>query len=246
MTVHLIEFHRRVIRGRPIKSPPTPLFPGPKKRRPSLMTTGTNEKSRHGKRRGFGGTIQRAATTNGLMERAREAKLKPAEGSQFGIRENKEGRVREMGFLGQKMAAMVVAVWLVMMAAVARGQQTPTCAANLVPCSSYINNSTKPPESCCGPLKDAVKNQLPCLCALYQNSEILKALHITIDKALNLSRRCGVNSDLSACLGAAAPGSNPSPAAPAGGNGSGSAHRATWFGISGLISLFFFTWSILA
>ncbi|XP_010934068.1 non-specific lipid transfer protein GPI-anchored 7 [Elaeis guineensis] len=147
-----------------------------------------------------------------------------------------------MGILGQKMAVMVVVVWVAMMAAVATGQQPPSCAANLSQCAQYINNSTKPSESCCEPLRDAVKNQLACLCALYKDSNILKFLNITVDKALQLSSRCGVNSTLSACTEALAPGSHPSP----GGNGSGSARRATWFGISGLISLFFFSWSVLA
>ncbi|XP_026658677.1 non-specific lipid transfer protein GPI-anchored 8-like [Phoenix dactylifera] len=146
-----------------------------------------------------------------------------------------------MGFLGQKMAAMVVVVWVAMMAAAARGQTAASCASNLVPCAQYVNNTNTPAETCCGPLRTAETNETSCLCALYKSPEILKAFGITLEKGRELSRRCGITNQLSCDTGA--PASAP-PATPGGGSGSG--HRASWFGITGLTSLLFFWWSILA
>lgn len=97
------------------------------------------------------------------------------------------------------MGAMVVVVWVAMMAAAARGQ-TQSCVQELIPCGPYVNNATaKPPETCCGPLRNTVKNELPCLCAVYKTPELLKVFNISLDKAVELSHRCGITSNLSAC-----------------------------------------------
>jgi hypothetical protein len=65
----------------------------------------------------------------------------------------------------------------------------------------YMNGTGPPPDTCCGPLKDAVKNELPCLCALYASPEIFKAFNINISDALRLSKRCGVSDTTAACAG---------------------------------------------
>ena len=80
------------------------------------------------------------------------------------------------------------------------GAQTATCAQNLIPCADYINSST-PAANCCSSIKEAVDTQLDCLCGLYTSPGLLKSFGITVDQALNLSRACGVTTDLSKCNG---------------------------------------------
>ncbi|ONK79967.1 uncharacterized protein A4U43_C01F12350 [Asparagus officinalis] len=139
-------------------------------------------------------------------------------------------------------------------------QSIPSCASKLVPCANYLN-STKPPESCCGPLKDAVKNELPCLCSLFNSPDIIKAFGINMTQALELPKRCGVNSNTSLCSksGATPPSSAKTPPGGSGGksgsggdsssgknNNSGAFVGATWIGIPSLVSLFLFAWCMMA
>lgn len=78
------------------------------------------------------------------------------------------------------------------------GQQVPDCASKLVPCANYLN-STTPPDSCCSPLREAVRTELKCLCNLYSDRQIFKSLGINITQALELPKHCGVTSNLTAC-----------------------------------------------
>ncbi|AQK66446.1 Bifunctional inhibitor/lipid-transfer protein/seed storage 2S albumin superfamily protein [Zea mays] len=104
--------------------------------------------------------------------------------------------------MGVRAAAAAVALVAVMgMLAPRAAAQTPNCAAKLVPCSSYMNTTGTPPDTCCGPLKDAVKNDLKCLCDLYATPEIFKAFNISLDEALGLSKRCGLSDTTAACKG---------------------------------------------
>ncbi|KAK8946000.1 hypothetical protein KSP40_PGU004770 [Platanthera guangdongensis] len=90
------------------------------------------------------------------------------------------------------MGMMAAAAMVAVMAAGTAAQGTSlTCASQLIPCQKYLNSS-KPPEDCCGPLKDAVKNDLPCLCAIFKSPDILKSFKIDLNQALNLSVNCGI------------------------------------------------------
>ncbi|KAJ8650057.1 hypothetical protein MRB53_003080 [Persea americana] len=76
----------------------------------------------------------------------------------------------------------------------------PACAANLIPCATYLNATTKPPDSCCGPLQDAITNDLQCLCNLYADPSVFKTFNINMTQALGLPKLCGMtNSGLDAC-----------------------------------------------
>ncbi|AQK66449.1 hypothetical protein Zm00014a_040084 [Zea mays] len=140
--------------------------------------------------------------------------------------------------MGVRAAAAAVALVAVMgMLAPRAAAQTPNCAAKLVPCSSYMNTTGTPPDTCCGPLKDAVKNDLKCLCDLYATPEIFKAFNISLDEALGLSKRCGLSDTTAACKG------SPS----GGGSGSNSGHHTLSVGFSGFMSfLSLALWSVLA
>ncbi|XP_042504000.1 non-specific lipid transfer protein GPI-anchored 9-like [Macadamia integrifolia] len=99
--------------------------------------------------------------------------------------------------------AMVVLAILMVTATVrvAEGQgsgSTPSCAAALVPCADYLN-STKPPASCCTPLRQAVATQLKCLCNLLNDTSLFNSLHINMTQALELPKYCGVNDTTTAC-----------------------------------------------
>ncbi|CAK9171151.1 unnamed protein product [Ilex paraguariensis] len=134
-----------------------------------------------------------------------------------------------------KMTASIMAVVVLAVASIGivRGQSTQTCASKLVPCVDYLN-STNPPPSCCGPLADTVKNDLQCLCNLYETPGLLAQLGINITKALALTGHCGIPGDLSACNAAAPTSSSvPHPPGVPGNNG----NRMAWTGMSGLLLL---------
>uniref|UniRef100_A0A2P2JA86 Bifunctional inhibitor/plant lipid transfer protein/seed storage helical domain-containing protein n=1 Tax=Rhizophora mucronata TaxID=61149 RepID=A0A2P2JA86_RHIMU len=78
-------------------------------------------------------------------------------------------------------------------------QNIPSCATKLIPCSDYLNSTTKPPSSCCNPVKEAVDKELPCLCNLYKNPGLLSSFGVNVTQALQISQRCGVKADLSVC-----------------------------------------------
>ena len=105
-----------------------------------------------------------------------------------------------MGNHSLPMLMTIVVVFMVGMMTSLADAQTADCAQKLVPCASYIN-ATNPPASCCNPIKEAVATQLPCLCGLYTTPGLLKSFGITVEQALNLTRNCGLNSDISKCNG---------------------------------------------
>ncbi|KAF8687406.1 hypothetical protein HU200_043096 [Digitaria exilis] len=174
--------------------------------------------------------------------------------------------------MAMRMAAVAVAVAVAFVAvmgvlaspAAAQTPSTPDCASKLVPCAPYINTTGTPPEACCGPIKDAVQNDLKCLCGLYETPEIFKAFNINITQALGVSKRCGLADTTEACKGNlpsfrfTAPKQMPFSysvssslvllvvaGSPSGG-GKNSGHRTLSFGLPGLMSLLLALWSVLA
>ncbi|XP_078174319.1 non-specific lipid transfer protein GPI-anchored 7-like [Carex rostrata] len=117
---------------------------------------------------------------------------------------------------------------------------TQSCASKLVSCASYLN-STNPPASCCDPLKEAITNEMQCLCSIYEDPTILKAFNINLTEANQLAGHCGINSGTNQC-NASSPSGTPTPPPPSKGAG----ERAVWIGGSGLIGLFSIFWSICA
>ncbi|KAK4260452.1 hypothetical protein QN277_003562 [Acacia crassicarpa] len=118
----------------------------------------------------------------------------------------------------------------------------PSCAQQLIPCVNYINSTTTPPTSCCDPIKQTVQTQLPCLCNLYTTPGLLESFGINVTQAVDLSRRCGVHTDLSQCKGSApspSSGTETPPATP--GGGKSGAGRVAFTGLSFL----FLFWATL-
>ncbi|RZS25495.1 hypothetical protein BHM03_00058700 [Ensete ventricosum] len=122
----------------------------------------------------------------------------------FGLSGKGEGET-EMGvdFAAGLMAMAVVAAAVAGSAA----QSPPDCVSNLMGCAGYLN-STTPPDSCCGPLKQTAKSELPCLCALFNNTALLRTFNVNITQAIQMSKRCGVSIDQRACATATASGTS--------------------------------------
>lgn len=111
--------------------------------------------------------------------------------------------VAEMAIRGKNggaAAAEVALVVVVLLLAAVTGsaQQVPACASKLVPCASYLN-STSPPESCCGPLRQAAKDERDCLCSLFNDKTVLQAFKVDIKQALQLAKSCGIGDGNSTC-----------------------------------------------
>ncbi|XP_019160550.1 PREDICTED: lipid transfer-like protein VAS [Ipomoea nil] len=138
------------------------------------------------------------------------------------------------------LATAIAALAAVLMLTATATAQSTSCASNLVPCAEYLN-STKPPASCCDPLKETVTKELSCLCNLYKNPEVLKSLGVNITQALELPKHCGISNDVSACDKALSPTAatnttppsvpQPPPATPSG------VSRFAWAEVSSLLLL---------
>ena len=100
-----------------------------------------------------------------------------------------------------KATLMVMAVIAVAIASTSLtdAQNIPSCASKLVPCASFLNSTTKPNAECCNSIKEAVANELPCLCTLYNTPGLLSSFNVSVEDALRLTRNCNVPSDLSSC-----------------------------------------------
>lgn len=98
--------------------------------------------------------------------------------------------------------AMMAVVFFSSATTLTRAQdQSTSCASKLVPCQAYLSTTTQPPDSCCNSIKEAVANELPCLCKLYNDPNLFQSLGINVTQAVMLSQRCGVTTDLSRCGG---------------------------------------------
>ncbi|KFK40565.1 hypothetical protein AALP_AA2G012700 [Arabis alpina] len=141
---------------------------------------------------------------------------------------------------------MIFAIALISLAAVE--SQTTTCVSKLVPCFSALNTTTTPPKDCCDSIKDAVKNDLPCLCTVYTTPGLLAQFNVNTTQALGISDRCGVKTDLSACpSGSGSPSPKASlspPATGSKGKDAGAGNKLAGYGITtvilSLVSTIFF------
>ncbi|KFK43990.1 hypothetical protein AALP_AA1G200500 [Arabis alpina] len=92
------------------------------------------------------------------------------------------------------------------------------CIQKLMPCQPYLHSATPPPPpTCCMPLREIVENDVTCLCAVFNNVDMLKSLNLTKDNALLLPKACGANADVSKCRKASSgttPSSTTAPATP--------------------------------
>ncbi|GAB2274111.1 hypothetical protein Dimus_008882 [Dionaea muscipula] len=134
-------------------------------------------------------------------------------------------------------AAVLLAAWS-WGTAVAQSSSIPSCGESLTPCANYLNaTSTKPPSTCCDPLKQAIDTQKACLCALFNSSSLFTTLGINATQALALPVRCGITAiqtNICASAPATSPSATTSAPPPPGKNAAG---RISGTGVSGLLIL---------
>lgn len=107
---------------------------------------------------------------------------------------------------GAAAAVMVMAMAVALLVVVVEGQGSgavPECASKLVGCAQYLNGTGTPPETCCGPLKEAATNETACLCAVLNDKAVLRAFNVDPAQGLLLAKRCGVSTDSATCSKAA-------------------------------------------
>ncbi|KAJ0258032.1 Non-specific lipid transfer protein GPI-anchored 7 [Hirschfeldia incana] len=116
-------------------------------------------------------------------------------------------------------AAAMTAMVMVTLPGVEAQAPPTTCVSKLVPCFSALTTTTRPPKDCCDSIKEAVEKELTCLCTVYNTPGLLSSFNVTTQQALNLSRRCDVTTDLSACSASGTPSPKASLPSPTGNKG---------------------------
>ncbi|KAI4302760.1 hypothetical protein MLD38_038469 [Melastoma candidum] len=133
-------------------------------------------------------------------------------------------------------AAILALVAVVFGVLRASGQSTPKCVVQLVPCYQFLKSTSKVPDSCCNPMRDAVENQRDCLCKLYQTPGLLQTYNINITQVFGLTKACGVTASTDFCAASVAESPSSSPAAIPGKdqNRASSIGKAAWGGLFGI------------
>ncbi|KAL9253759.1 Non-specific lipid transfer protein GPI-anchored 7-like protein [Drosera capensis] len=131
--------------------------------------------------------------------------------------------------------SLFATAWLLLAAAVAAqsGSDVATCGQSLVPCESYIN-ATKPPSSCCDPLKEALDTEKTCLCNILNDPSLLSSFGINVTEALTLPVRCEIAAsatNICASVPAASPTNTSPPPPPPPGSAAGRITGSTVFGL---------------
>ncbi|XAR54315.1 hypothetical protein NMG60_11029384 [Bertholletia excelsa] len=97
--------------------------------------------------------------------------------------------------------AIAVTFVLVMTGPAVRAQDR-SCVNQLVPCLNYLNGTRDPPDSCCSPLKNVIRNNPECLCSLIglKGTRDAERAGINITLAQQLPGRCGQRINPIGCL----------------------------------------------
>ncbi|MQM17500.1 hypothetical protein Taro_050472 [Colocasia esculenta] len=144
-----------------------------------------------------------------------------------------------MGSSEVSLLAVVVMAVAVISPKAAAQISLPPCLQKLLTCSNFISLTTPPSEACCNPLREAVQNDLPCLCDLLNRKDLIEQFKINYTRAVDLPRRCGIGSNTSICNSAT------NATAPTTSRDAGAAVGVR-MGASGLLLLVAFWWSLLA
>lgn len=109
-------------------------------------------------------------------------------------------KVAEMAsFKISTVVMMVVILFMSTTTTKTEAQDLLTCAQKLIPCQAYLNTTTTPSADCCSNISEAVKNELTCLCSLYKDPTLLQSFNVNVTQAIQVARRCNINTDLSNC-----------------------------------------------
>ncbi|KAF3792329.1 YLS3 protein [Nymphaea thermarum] len=118
-------------------------------------------------------------------------------------------------------ATVVLMVGVVAMAAAVGGasdkQQVEDCITQLVPnrqgCLEAVQDPTrKPSTDCCKGVSWAVRNQMKCLCVLYNSPSTVSSNGLNLTRLSEIPAICKVPADVSLCkTSGVSPSSSPSP-----------------------------------
>ncbi|XP_060193585.1 non-specific lipid transfer protein GPI-anchored 30-like [Lycium barbarum] len=81
--------------------------------------------------------------------------------------------------------------------------QDRNCINKLLPCMNFLNGTRgNPPDSCCNPLKDVIRNMPECLCQMVsiKGSNAAEKAGIDINEAQMLPAKCGQPVNYMGCL----------------------------------------------
>ncbi|XP_031484518.1 non-specific lipid transfer protein GPI-anchored 7-like [Nymphaea colorata] len=110
--------------------------------------------------------------------------------------------------MGSVWRSMVVLTVVAMATAIgtvgADDQQLTDCIGQLAPslqgCLEAVGDPTKKPSSdCCKGVNNVVKNQLKCLCTLYNNPSAVSSYGLNMTRVLEIPTLCKVPADVSLC-----------------------------------------------
>ncbi|KAG2651879.1 non-specific lipid transfer protein GPI-anchored 7-like [Panicum virgatum] len=68
----------------------------------------------------------------------------------------------------------------------------PACLEELLPCTAYLKTAKHPSQTCCTAMHNAAATEMPCLCRLFANPELLSDFNVTQDQMFRLPARCGL------------------------------------------------------
>ena len=66
------------------------------------------------------------------------------------------------------------------------------CLEDLLPCTAYLKTAKHPSQTCCTAMHNAAATEMPCLCRLFANPELLSDFNVTQDQMFRLPARCGL------------------------------------------------------
>nr|ACM78616.1 protease inhibitor/seed storage/lipid transfer protein family protein [Tamarix hispida] len=133
----------------------------------------------------------------------------------------------------QFLVAMALAGALI--ATTSEAQASTDCASSLTPCATFLNATTKPPSSCCDPLKKAIETEKDCLCNIFNTPGLLKSFGINVTEATQLPRKCEIpGTSINMCTSApsSSPAANTTSPPPSAGKAGG---RISWSGVLGFL-----------
>nr|CAB3447031.1 unnamed protein product [Digitaria exilis] len=66
------------------------------------------------------------------------------------------------------------------------------CLEELLPCTAYLNTAKHPSPTCCNAMHNAAAAEMPCLCRLFADPELLATFNVTREQMFKLPARCGL------------------------------------------------------
>lgn len=66
------------------------------------------------------------------------------------------------------------------------------CLEELLPCTAYLKTTKHPSGPCCTAMHNAATAEMPCLCRLFADPELLATFNVTREQMFKLPARCGL------------------------------------------------------